>query len=164
MFSARFILECFYVTWINVYLWMKTSFFPIGYLNSHYIICMFLSGASVVQQRFMRQKTKDGGSIHLSEWEGRLSKGFWDVSVTAIQFFPLLCWLCIGTFQPLLVKAELKKISSFPVFSDRHDAIGRWDLFCQGTAQTAVIFQQSESPQCSSSFHNCLLVGAMSAS
>lgn len=109
MFSARFILECFYVTWINVYLWMKTSFFPIGYLNSHYIICMFLSGASVVKQRFMRQKTKDGGSIHLSEWEGRLSKGFWDVSVTAIQFFPLLCWLCIGTFQPLLVKAELKK-------------------------------------------------------
>lgn len=76
MFSARFILECFYVTWINVYLWMKTSFFPIGYLNSHYIICMFLSGASVVKQRFMRQKTKDGGSIHLSEWEGRLSKGF----------------------------------------------------------------------------------------
>lgn len=90
-----------------IYEW-KLAFSPVGYLNSHYIICMFLSGASVVQQRFMLRKTKDGGSIHLSEWEGRLSKGFWDVSVTAIQFLPLLRWLCIGTFQPL-VKAELKK-------------------------------------------------------
>lgn len=129
MFSSRSILECFYVTWINVYLWMKMSFFfPVGYWNSHYIICMFLSGASVVQQRFMLRKTEDGGSIHLSQWEGRLSKGFWDVSVTAIQFLPLLRWLCIGTFQPL-VKAELKKkISSLPGFSDRDDAIGRLNL------------------------------------
>lgn len=163
MFSARFILECFYVTWINVYLWMKTSFFPIGYLNSHYIICMFLSGASVVKQRFMRQKTKDGGSIHLSEWEGRLSKGFCQCYSNTVLSSALLTvhWYIPASSCQGWTK---KKSPGFLFFLTGTTRLGRWDLFCQGTAQTAVIFQQSESPQCSSSFHNCLLVGAMSAS